>query len=58
MDDARTRETAPCQTVHAFPSPAATSPLTAAAKLPEPVTGHFVYEAAEALAVAGHGVVI
>ena len=58
MDDARTREIAPCQTFHTVPSPAAASPLTAAAKLPQPVTSHFVYETAEAAAVAGHGVVV
>lgn len=58
MDDARTREVAPCETVHTLPSPAVAPPLTAAAKLPEPVMGHFVYESAEALTIAGHGMVI
>ena len=58
MDDARTREIAPRQTLHALPSPAAASPLTAAAKLPQPVTSHFVCETAKATAVAGHGVVV
>lgn len=58
MDDARTREVAPCETAHTLPDPAATPPLTAAAKLSEPETGYFVHETAEALTVAGHGVVI
>ncbi len=58
MDDAGTRKMKPCETLHSLPGPTTATVLTAAAKCGQPMASDLVYETAEAVTVARHGVII
>ena len=56
MNDAGTRKLR--QTLHSLPGPPTATTLTAAAKHEKPVASDLVIETADAVAVAGDGVII